>query len=345
MTIINSLKNKYILIALLSVGVAILFYFRPKTPDSIEQSVKIVEVVTAEPSRIAQKVRLIGVLRAVQSAELNSKASGIVDVHVPSGQFITKGTEIARIINVDLEKHYTLAESAVMIAQNQLDRALSLSKTGTSSKQSTEEKESALLTAQNNLITAKIERDKYRVSAPFDGVVGAYKVRAGSEVKADTLIVTFYDATRLMVEFDIPATVLEHVNVGQKVEIDNKTYTLTAVQKMLDESTHMAPAHVDIDAKNGVIGETKDVDLTLVEKENVIVLPDEAVFLEKGKPHVYVIKDSKTVLTPVKLGIRFRDQVEITQGLTAGDIIVALGQSRLWPDLVVKIHEPMEKRS
>ena len=43
-------------------------------------------------------------------------------------------------------------------------------------------------------------------------------------------------------------------------------------------------------------------------------------------------------MTPVNLGIREKEDVEITSGLQKGDILIARGQARLYPDIAVKIY-------
>ena len=45
------------------------------------------------------------------------------------------------------------------------------------------------------------------------------------------------------------------------------------------------------------------------------------------------------MLIPVELGLRARDQVEITKGLKSGDIVVSQAQSRLSKDTKVKVHD------
>jgi membrane fusion protein (multidrug efflux system) len=301
---------------------------------------KVVEVITAESQSIEQKVRLIGIVRAKHATILTAKASGVLEILKQSDESVTKGTLIARINNPDLEKRYELALSIAQIAKEQYDRTLILMKTGARSKLSTEEKQSAYLEAERNLATAKIELSRVRFYAPFDGVIGVYKERDGTEIKNEAALVSFYDPTALTVQFNVPAPILSAINVGQKVMIDGKHYRLTHIQKILDESTHMAPATVDIVSEGHIVGVSVDVELTVHEKNNVIVLPDEAVFLEQGEPHVYVIKESKTVLTPVELGLRARDRVEITKGLKSGDVVVSQAQSRLSKGTEVKIHDP-----
>ncbi|MES2252903.1 MAG: efflux RND transporter periplasmic adaptor subunit [Pseudomonadota bacterium] len=324
------------IIALLGIILCVTLF----TTKKIEPITKVVEVVAATPQHIEQTVRLIGTVRAKRSTLLIAKASGILEVLRKAGDTVTKDTLIARISNPDIEKRCESAVSSVQIANAQFERTKILLKTGASSKQAAEEKQSLFLEAERNLAAANIELAKIRFHAPFDGIIGAYKGRDGTEIKEGAILLTFYDPTTMIVEFDIPASLIASVNIGQKVVIDGKQYPLQEVQKMLDESTHMAPATVAIESKECIVGMPIDVELTVSEKNNVIVLPDDAVFLEQGKPHVYLIKDSKTVLKPIELGLRARDMVEITKGLVAGDVIVSHGQSRLSNDTEVKIHNP-----
>jgi len=269
-----------------------------------------------------------------------AKATGVLEILKQSGENVAKGTLIARIINPDIEKRYEFAVSTARIAKEQYERTLILMKTGATSKQTSEEKQSALLEAERNLATAKIELDKVRFYAPFDGIIGAYKERDGTEIKNEVSLLSFYNPVALIVEFDIPAPLLASVNIGQKVVIDGKSYALTQVQKMLDPLTHMAPATVDITARGHIIGKTIDVELTGSKKSNVIVLPDEAIFHNQGKSHVYVIKDSKTILTSIELGLRSQDRVEIVKGLVKGDVVVSQGQGRLSEGMKIRIYDP-----
>jgi membrane fusion protein (multidrug efflux system) len=334
-------RKKKILVAIAAIMVvASAFYFIVCTSKNAEPILKVVEVVTAAPQSIEQTVRLIGTVRAKHSTVLMAKTTGVLETLKQSGETVTKGTLIARIINPDIEKRYEFAVSTAHIAKDQYERTMTLMKTGASSKQSVEEKQFIYLEAERNLATAKIELDKIRFYAPFDGVIGAYKGRDGTEIKDGSALLVFYDPLSMVVEVDIPAPIVSLINVGQKVMIDKKHYALTQIQKMLDESTHMAPAVVNIVAEGHIVGMPIDVELTISEKSNAIVLPDEVVFLEQGNPHVYVIKDSKTVLTPVELGLRAQENVEITKGLNTGDIVVSQGQGRLSKDMTIKIYDP-----
>ena len=147
----------------------------------------------------------------------------------------------------------------------------------------------------------------------------------------------YYDPSTIIVEFDVPLSIAPLVRDGSAVYIHNQPYALTHIQKMLDEETHMSPAYVSIKCDDCIIGATTHVSLVVKQKKSVIVIPYESIFLREGKPHVYLVKDNKTALAPVELGIREKEMTEITSGLKNGDRVIVRGQARLYPGASVKI--------
>ena len=208
-----------------------------------------------------------------------------------------------------------------------------------------EEKESIWIEHQRKMSDAKIAMDEINVYAPFDGIVGIFKIREGSQVQEGDALVSFYDPSTIIVEFDAPISIVKLVHDGSPVFINQRQYALTYMQKMLDEETHMSPAYVNIQCDNCIIGATVDVDLVIKEKQSVIVIPYEAIFLRDGKTFVYIVKDNKTVLAPIELGIREKNLIEVASGLQENDQIIVRGQARLYPGALVKIDSANKKNS
>lgn len=301
---------------------------------------KLVEVEILKSGNIQQTVRLIGIIHPKHATILLAKSSGMLDSLVATGQKVRKGQLIAKLDNPDIETNLTLSEVAETIAKTQYDRLFSLLKTGIVSAKEVEEKKQAWIQAQRDLSKTKIELDTIRFYAPFDGIIGAYKKREGTQVNQGDPIVTLYDPSSLVVDFDIPCTTLNTIHEGQAVRVLNNDYKLSHVQKMIDDETHMCPADVDIDCESCVIGSNVDVDLVVDEKKEVLVIPSEAIFLRNSKPFVYLVKDNKVSLTPVKTGVREKSRVEIIAGLQPGQQLIIRGQERLYPNMSVKIYQP-----
>ncbi len=323
---------------------AALVFFGIKTLFSSKQAEinppKLVETKVIKLESIQQTIRLLGTLHPKHTSTLIAKGSGTLDALINTGQKITKGTLIAKIDNLDVEKNLRLSEATETLTKSQFDRLSPLLKTGYISAKDVEEKKQAWINAQKDLAKTSIELDNLRFYAPFDGIIGAYKKREGAQINPGDAVVTLYDPSSLVVDFDIPCTNLAEIHEGQEVQIFNRKYALNHVQNMLDEETHMCPADVDITCDECLIGATINVDLVIKEKKKTIVVPYVALFLRNSKPFVYVVEQGKVALVPVETGIEQRDSIEITAGLKPGQQLIVKGQERLYPDLAVEIFKP-----
>jgi membrane fusion protein (multidrug efflux system) len=70
------------------------------------------------------------------------------------------------------------------------------------------------------------------------------------------------------------------------------------------------------------------VRLQFGERQGALMIPEQAV-VPGGQPAVFKVVDGKAVLTKVRLGVRRAAQVEVTEGLAAGDVVVTAGQLKL----------------
>ena len=62
------------------------------------------------------------------------------------------------------------------------------------------------------------------------------------------------------------------------------------------------------------------------EVEEVLAVPERAVFTADGRSAVYVVKDDTAHLVPVEVGMRSDGFVEIKSGLAAGDEVIVRGR-------------------
>lgn len=82
------------------------------------------------------------------------------------------------------------------------------------------------------------------------------------------------------------------------------------------------------------LGDNFRVEVTIVteEKPNSRLLPVGALFSHNGKPSIYLIEGGRTKLTPVEIGNRNRDYVELLSDLPVGSKLVLYPGSGLKPD-------------
>lgn len=331
--------QKIIFFFSLGVIIFIACYYFFKSPALPMQDIKVVEIERISLKNIKQTNKLIGTIKAKHYTILTARRNGILKIVAKSGQQMKKGDLIAEIENKEIEDHYDLSISAELISREQLAIANSLLKSGTYSRNEFDAIKNDWISSEKDVVNSKIELEKLKIYAPFDGILASYKVSDGKQLIIDDVITSFYDPRTINVEFDIPGPIVPLINEGQNLTIRGKEYKLSYIQKILDAEKHMSPASVDIICDDCLIGDNIDVELSIIEKKNVIVIPFEAVFLKQEKKNVYVIEEGRASLREIELGLREKDLVEVISGLKEGENIVKCSTGRLYPNVQVKIHQ------
>jgi membrane fusion protein (multidrug efflux system) len=74
-----------------------------------------------------------------------------------------------------------------------------------------------------------------------------------------------------------------------------------------------------------------NVSVVLSQREKALTVPSEAVFSEGGQNFVFIVKaDSSVTRSPLTLGTRLSDVVEVLTGLKAGQQVVRAGHQKLF---------------
>lgn len=318
-----------------------LISYRSVSLSRFEEETKVVEAQAACIEDIHYCVSLIGVLKPKQITVLTAGASGVLTLHVAPGEPVAKGTLLASIDDKDDQTKFELATSIEGIARDQYERALALHEAMSLSKQGLEEKKSAWINAQQTLYEAKSNWKNLKLFAPFEGIVGSFNLNEGSSVQSGDKIAVFYDPSSVRLYLDVPSSILPFIHQGSQIQVGTKRYPLTYVEKMIHEETHMASAYLDLSSQDSLgsflMGTSLKVEVSVQEKENVIVVPFESVFFRKGETFIYIIEEREIISRPVTLGLRYREKVEVVTGIEKGDILVIRGQERLYPGLKVDV--------
>jgi HlyD family secretion protein len=83
--------------------------------------------------------------------------------------------------------------------------------------------------------------------------------------------------------------------------------------------------------KNWTVGQRAEVFIETGRQSEALVVLQPFVQWREGKPGVFVNEHGKARWRAVTLGLRGRETVEITQGLTTGEQVVALGEAKQPP--------------
>jgi HlyD family secretion protein len=173
---------------------------------------------------------------------------------------------------------------------------------------------------------------KSNVRAPFDGIVYALPVKQGAFVAAGDLLLQVADLRKVLVRTFVDEPDVGRVAVGDPIEV-----TWDAVPGRVWRATVSAiPSTVKLHGSRNV-GETisvvdnKDlrllpninVGVTIISAEhyNVLVLPREAVRIDDSRPYVLQVAGHELKRRDVTTSLSNLTQVEITQGVSARDVV------------------------
>lgn len=204
-------------------------------------------------------------------------------------------------------------------------------------------------------VIAYIDRDevglkfeKAPVESPLSGEVGRIYVDQGTNVTIQTPIALVVDADMVHIDLDIPEKYLPAVVLGQEAEITVDAYpgeifkgVVTRMSPVVDMGTRAAPIEITVDnpqhkLKSGMFSK---VSLIVQKRNNIPVILKEAIMGKEPNIYVFIIENNKALLKKVSLGIRQGPYYEIREGLKEGDLVVIMGQQRLYDGASVAVEE------
>ena len=178
------------------------------------------------------------------------------------------------------------------------------------------------------------------IIAPFSGVLGYTGLTEDILVSNNIIIITLDDNSVVYSDIKIPENYSTSIKKGLPVEVrltsyKNKIFVgeVDFVSSRINADTRSLLSRIKVDNKDLelISGSLLEVGVKF-NLRNSLSVPDTSVMIEGDKSYVYKInKENIANKTEVKTGIRTDKSIEITSGLTEGDIIVAEGLKKVRP--------------
>ncbi|MFH1398245.1 MAG: efflux RND transporter periplasmic adaptor subunit [Candidatus Omnitrophota bacterium] len=188
--------------------------------------------------------------------------------------------------------------------------------------------------------------NKAPVESPIAGVVGRVYVDIGSNVSPQTPVALVVNMDKVKISLDIPEKYIPSVYLGQDALINVDSYPekvfkgqVSQISPVVNLENRAAPIEITIDNQEHYLrsGMFAKVSIIIEEHKKVPVIMKEAVIGKEPDTYIYVIEDNKAVFKKVSLGIRKDPFYEVTEGLKEGELIVIVGQQRLYENAAVII--------
>jgi membrane fusion protein (multidrug efflux system) len=301
-----------------------------------------VEVAEVHPRVVRDQFRALGSIESDENIEIVSELSArVVSLPFSEGQPVETGALIAQLDDREIGAEAERTQAQADQAQSNYDRAQKLSAQGVTSAQELEDSKTALRVAEAAASLAKVRLDKTRIRAPFPGLVGVRRVSRGAYLREGAVITDLTRVDEMKVTFAAPERFARQLQPGIAVELRTPAFPgeafggkLSVVDPVVDPNTRTLRLVAKIPNPGARLrpGMSADVSVTLAERTQALVVPDEAVFAQGNQNFVYVVKaDSTVALTAVELGTRDSMQVEIVRGIEAGARVIRTGHQKLFP--------------
>jgi len=187
------------------------------------------------------------------------------------------------------------------------------------------------------------------IIAPFDGVIGKREFSEDVEVSKSSLLINLDDSSSIYCDVNIPEIYLPFIKVGLPVDIKFSGYKdkiykgeVDSIASRISEDTRSLATRIKMNNSTGEIipGSFLEISIRYNVRENLGV-PDTSTIVEGENVFIYKVSDeNKTEKTKVNIGDRYLGYVEVLEGLSEGEKIVAEGTKKVRPNLIIK---PIEK--
>ena len=230
------------------------------------------------------------------------------------------------------------AEADLSLAKSNYDRAIDIYRKGSGSARTRDESLAALQADTARVALARAKLGKTRLYAPFSGLLGLRQVSVGDYVTPGQAIVNLEDVDPVKVDFRVPETFLAKLRTGQTIRVQVDAFAgevfegkVYALNPRIDAQGRSVALRARIPNSEGKLrpGLFARVLLVTQQRDDALLIPEQAIFARGAESYVYVVREGKAVLTRIALGLRQGARVEVIEGLNAGDQVVSAGHLKL----------------
>jgi RND family efflux transporter MFP subunit len=298
---------------------------------------------------IIRYVKLPGSIRANQQATLYAKVAGYLKaLTVDKGDRVQAGQSLGEIEVPELVADLAKNKAEAKVAEADYDRTSAAQKKAPDlvTAQSVDDARGRLEVARANVERTETLLGYAKIVAPFSGIVTARFVDPGAFIPSATsgsaaqtaAIITIADFNTVRAQVGLPEVEASLAKVGQPVRfsvegLPGKTFEakITRFSYALDEGTKTMLVEADLPNPELELRPSMYaiVRVGLEKHKDALLIPVEALLMEKANASIFVAESGKAKKKPVVIGFNDGLNVEVVKGLTGNEQIILLGKLTL----------------
>ncbi len=327
-----------------------------------------VEVATAVKKDMPVLLEGIGNVTTMASVAVKSRLDNeIIGVHFADGAKVKQGDLLFTLDTRAIEAQMRQAEGNIARDQAQLDGAardvrrytelVSKAATPVTNLENAQTQVAtfagALKADQAALENLRVQLTYCSIRAPISGRISMASVKVGNFVRsADTAPMAMINQiSPVYVTFTIPQRYLPDIrralgsesgNVEIVIPGESKRATgvVTMIENAVDITTGMATVRATMPNEDELLwpGTLVTAQMTL-RTENAVAVPSAAVQVSQAGPFVYIVKERKAIVKPVKISRTVGNETVLSEGLEGGETVVTNGHLLLTDGALVTVRD------
>jgi HlyD family secretion protein len=327
-----------------------------------------VELAAVKRGEMTEQLEVVGNLIGAATVEAVPKVAGRLEsVSVRLGDRVSRGQTLAKVEDREIQEQVRQAkasfdvsaatirqrEADLKLAQTNLDRSKNLYDRQLIPKQTFDDTDARYAAAQAQLDLAKAQYAQAQarldelninlsntvITSPVSGFVGKRALDPGAWVTPNSAFISVVDISIVRLVANIVEKDLRRIQQGMKADVTvdaypGETFTghIAHVAPVLDPATRTAQMEVEIENSQFRLkpGMYAKVDFTVEHKENILVVPANAIVDMNGKKGVFLPDEGDIAkFQPVTVGMVQPSIVEVTGGIAEGVRVVTTGAAAL----------------
>jgi len=347
-------RNRRLMLLCLCMGVLFLCAGCSKKEEKAPaEKVVNVKVTTIEKKLLRPFVETVGTLKPFDEVIVSSEIDGILKrLTVVEGAKVSKGMLLAEVSETDYQLAVRQAEAVLRQAEatlanvrQELQRKESLYKEQLVTQQQFDDVAARREVADGDversrsaLALAKEKLSKTRIFAPIAGEVKEKRVTAGDYMRSATPLISLIQTDPLKLSFTIIEKDVGKLKKGQDVtfmvdSFPDRTFqgNLKNIYAHMEERTRSLQVEAMVPNSQGLLkaGLFARVILYTGLPKETIVVPITAILYEGSDIKAFVVENGRAVERSIKVGQKYGEFMEITEGLKFGEQLVTTGQNNL----------------
>jgi len=294
-----------------------------------------VQAITLQPESIKNDISYAGTFEPNKETRISADIQGKINsVLVDVGSSVRTGQALLQLDNSLLKLQLQTIEIQIEGLEADVKRYTVLAHADAIQGVQLEKTELALKSAKVQKATLTEQISKTTITAPFNGIVTAKLTEAGAFAAPGVPLLQITDISSLKFTVNVPEQALSQFENNQQYDLSADVYPETLLMGkvlMTGSKANMGNSFpvqfslsntADLKIKSGMFGK---VLLRNDSEQRLIIIPASAIVGTNIQPQVYLVKNGKANLHSITTSARFQNKIQVSAGLSAGDVIVTNG--------------------